>query len=309
MVSFRQLFVHLAIVCGLATSVSAQFQGGDTGVGYIDSAIVRNQIRFRADANYGSPTPYRAEFLYPKCRCPINGVVDPTAPGPPLAETGIDYQELSLYAESTLMGDTLSGFVEVPFRLINPEINANASGLSDVNFGVRAALIRTPSSHITFQFRTFLPTGDGREGLGTEHVSLEPGVLFLKQFQDGTMVEGELRDVIPIGGTEWAGNVLRYGLGFSRTWIDNETISVSPVIETVAWSVLGGRVSKNVGLPGEFVEDANTTIVNAKFGLRFNLASRCCHQGNRSLYLGYGRSLTGARWYSDTLRAEYRVTF
>ncbi|TWT96316.1 hypothetical protein [Neorhodopirellula pilleata] len=309
MVTFRQLCIQLTIVCGLLTSVAAQFQGGDTGVGYIDSAIIRNQLRFRTDANYGSPTPYRAEFFYPKSRGPIDGVVDPFAPGPPLAETNIDFQELSLYAESMLIDDAISGFVEVPFRLINPDLNANASGLSDINVGFRAALTQSPDRHVTFQFRTFIPTGDGEKGLGTEHVSLEPSVLFLNRFHNGTIIEGELRDIIPIGGTAWAGNVLRYGLGVSRTWIDNETLSVAPVFETVAWSVLGGRVSKNVGQPEEFVEDANTTIVNAKLGLRFSFAPGCCHEGTRSFYLGYGRSLTGARWYSDTLRAEYRLAF
>lgn len=293
----------------ISIPAQAQFQGGDSGVGYIDSAIVRNQVRFRADASYDSPTPYRAEFFYPKCRCPINGVIDPSAPGPPLAETGVDYQEFSLYAESLMIGDLISGFIEIPFRLINPEINANTGGLSDINLGFRAALLIDSDRYLTFQLRTIVPTGDGSRALGTEHVTLEPGVLFMKRCRNGTILEGELRDYIPIGGTVWAGNVLRYGLGISQAWFDDGSLTIAPVFETVAWSVLGGRVSKNVGTTAELVEGAETTIVNSKLGIRFSLAPKCCRSGSNSLYVGYGRSLTGARWYSDTIRAEYRLAF
>lgn len=286
----------------------AQFQGGDSGVGYIDSAVVRNQVRFRFDASYDSPAPYRAEFFYPKSRGLIAGIQDPLGPGLPLSETKVDYQEFSLFAETLLYSDLISGFVEVPFRLINPEVNANSAGISDINFGVKAALIATETSFLTLQFRTFVPTGDGSRGLGTENVVLEPGVLFFQQLRNGTLVEGEVRDIIPVDGTDWAGNVLRYGIGVSHPLIQTEDFSWMPVWETVAWSVLGGRVGERIGTPNERVTDAETTIVNMKFGSRFNIARRR-GEGFHSTYVGYGRSISGNRWYQDTLRLEYRLSF
>ena len=132
-------------------------------------------MRFRFDASYDNPTPDRAEFLYPKCGC-FRPFGDPTAPGPPLVETGIDFQEFSLFAERLLIGDMISGFIEIPFRLINPEQNVNIGGVSDINFGFKAALWMDQDSYVTFQFRTYAPTGSGLKGLGTEHVSLEPGI-------------------------------------------------------------------------------------------------------------------------------------
>jgi hypothetical protein len=33
------------------------------------------------------------------------------------------------------------------------------------------------------------------------------------------------------------------------------------------------------------------------------------YYGNSSLYVGYGRALTGAVWYKDILRVEYRLMF
>ncbi len=299
----------MAACCFWPSAGLAQFGGGDSSAGYIDSAIVQNKVRFRFDAAYDNPTPDRAEFLYPKCGC-FRNFGDPTAPGPPEIETGIDYQEFSLFAESLLIGEVISGFVEIPFRLINPEQNANAGGLSDINFGLRAALWFDSRHYLTFQFRTYVPSGDGFKGLGTEHVSLEPAILFLKRLRSGATLEGEIRDFIPIDATAgWAGNVLRYGIGVSAKLADNGHVTVIPVLETVAWSVLGGDVLVDGNTPNQRVESAATTIVNIKLGTRFNF--RSCHRraAQKSLYVGYGKALTDDRWYDDTLRVEYRLLF
>ena len=301
------LILLAAILNGSATC-SAQFGGGDTSVGYIDSAIVRNQIRFRFDASYNNPTPARAEFLYPKSSSTTTAA--PPGPGPPLLETAIDFQEFSLYAESLLMDELISGFVEIPFRLIDPERNNNAAGISDLHLGLKAMLWSDSARYFTFQFRTYLPSGDGFDGLGTEHVSLEPGLLFLHRCSNGATIEGEVRDFIPINGSDgFAGNVLRYGLGVSQTWIEGDRVSVMPVFETVAWSVLSGSVLTGADTPNQRIEGAETTIVNMKMGTRIDFTPTCCSSGTKSLYLGYGRSLTGARWYQDTLRLEYRWSF
>ena len=300
-----ELCLVLSCSALLVRPCSAQFGGGDTTVGYIDSAVVQNQVRFRFDSSYDNPTPDRAEFLYPKCGCfRANG--DPTAPGPPLLESGIDFQEFSLFAETLLGCDLVSGFIDVPFRLINPEQNANTGGISDINVGIKAMLLADDYNYLTFQFRTYIPTGDGFDGLGTEHVTLEPGLLFLKRCGGGTTLEGELRDFIPIDGTAgWAGNVLRYGLGISNKIIETECLSVTPVLETVAWSVLSGDVL----VDGVGIESAETTIVNMKVGTRFSIQPQCQCSGTKSLYVGYGKALTDSRWYDDTLRVECRLAF
>jgi hypothetical protein len=128
----------------------------------------------------------------------------------------------------------------------------------------------------------------------------------MRRFRNGTIVEGEIRDWIPIGGTEgFQGNVLRYGIGVSRKCYDNGSLSVLPVVETVAWSVLSG----DVFTPDEGLRSAETTIVNMKFGARFNHAPKCCGGATRTLYVGYGKALTDDRWYNHTIRAEYGLRF
>ena len=78
--------------------------------GYIDNAIPMTQVRLRFDAAYDDNRPDRAEFFYAKCGCfKPSGV---RAPGPPLAETSVDYQDLSTYVEGAL-SNRFSAFVEV----------------------------------------------------------------------------------------------------------------------------------------------------------------------------------------------------
>lgn len=286
-----------------STTGFAQLGGGDTSVGYIDSAVVQNQVRFRFDASFDNPTPDRAEFFYPQCGC------FPGGPGPlgqPVSR--VDYQEISLFAESLIFGDMVSGFVELPFRFIDPQGKANSEGVSDLNIGIKAALLANRCQRLTFQFRTYLPTGEGRKGLGTEHVSLEPALLCMRRFDGGTL-EAEIRDWIPIDGTDaFAGNVLRYGVGVSLDCYDDGCLSIKPVLETVAWSVLSGDFLDRSN-PPSLRSSAETTIVNIKIGARFNFAPRCCGDGTKSLYVGYGKALTNDRWYDDTIRAEYRLLF
>jgi len=83
---------------------------------------------------------------------------------------------------------------------------------------------------------------------------------------------------------------------------------VTPVLEVVGWSVLGGlALSSADGTPvGTLVpgfgyrEVDNEDIANLKFGLRFGLRDQ------RSIYVGYGTALSSDVWYDDVVRIEYR---
>lgn len=150
---------------------------GTSDAGYIDGAIIRNQLRYRFDAAFDNPFPDRAEFFYARCGCFTNG----NGPGPRLQETGVDYQELEATLEYAFTPG-ISAFVEVPFRSINPEANANETGLGDVRAGFKYALVNDADRWLTFQLRSYFPSGDGLQGLGTEHFSLEPGLLYQRNF-------------------------------------------------------------------------------------------------------------------------------
>jgi hypothetical protein len=304
------------------TSEASAALGGTTiATGYIDPAKPMTQFRLRFDAAYDDNRPDRAEFFYAKCGCFANpalppGVFDPKAPGPRLTETSVDYQDITAYLE-VAASDRFSGFVEVPFRFLNPEQNENTSGIADMNAGFKFALVARDNQYFTFQFRTYIPTGDPGHGLGTDHVSLEPAFLYHQPLTCKLDLDAELRDWIPIGGTDFAGNVVRYRVGLSYRLIDGCHLRVQPVGEIVGWTVLDGKelaVSNPAGPLGVGLatQDATgDTIVNAKVGARFGFGPRDGDGllSRSDLYLGYGRALTGEVWYKDIVRAEYRLRF
>ena len=264
-------------------------------VGYIDSAIPDSLFRLRFDAAYDFRRPNRAEFFYAKSR--------PLGPGLLQPEPRIDYQDLSAYLE-VAGTDRISGFVELPWRFLNPEVNPNANGLADMNAGFKYAFLFHDDLVATFQFRTYVPTGDAHRGLGNHHVSLEPAFLFYTPLTDRLGLEGEFRYWVPIDGTDFAGDLLRYGVGLRYDVCKTCTLTLSPVAEFVGWTVLAGKESTVT--PSGFVgidAAAGDTIVNAKLGLRLRA------DGLGDFYAGYGRSLTGNRWYENTFRFEFRLRF
>jgi hypothetical protein len=279
-----------------APSTSEPAGQGESGerepsVGYIDPATPANRIRFRYDANYDDRRPTRADFLYP-------GIG-----GPPRPEIKVDYQEISAYFEAAL-APTFSVFIESPTRFIHPEINADHSGFSDINAGFKWAFWCERDLVASFQFRTYAPTGDANLALGTNHFSLEPGLLVHQQLTSCLALDSELRLWIPVDASTFAGDVVRYGVGVSYDVYRSEGFRVTPVAEFVGWTVLDGKERVVFSPSHVVVQDADgDTIVNVKLGLRLGLGDRA------DIYGGYGRALTGDTWYKDTARLEFRLFF
>lgn len=287
----------------------------DAPGGYLDNPIVGTWFRLRYDNGNNNVRPDRAEFFYAKCGA-LGG------PGPTNAEgevaNKVDFQDLSPYFEYEFANDW-SFFAEVPVRWVDinfPSNTATNGGLADMNAGMKWSLFSTRRSYLTAQFKTYIPTGNAAAGLGTRHVSLEPGLLYLKKLGDMAYLQAEVRDWIPVGGTDFAGNVIRYGLGIGYDllqcgqdygpfdpYVSTGGLRLTSVTECVGWTVLGGQEAFND-------EDGNSvsvsasgdTIVNIKQGLRATA-------GCRSLYVGWGHALTGDTWYSDLFRLEYRRLF
>jgi hypothetical protein len=273
--------------------------------GYIENAVPITTFRLRFDAAYNNNRPDRANFFYPKCGC----FLTPDSLGPPLPETSVDYQELTPYFEFAI-NDRFSVFADIPIRFLNPDQNANATGISDVSFGGKYAIVRNQRRVVSLWLRTIAPSGAFREGLGTANWWIEPGLLYLEQMSERWQVFGELRDQAFITRrTDFTGNVLRYGLGTSYIVADGCWGYAAPVGEVVGWTALGGQQLDNLTQ----IESAQgDTIVNAKIGLRIGFGEPAIGQyfATRSdLYVGYGRALTGEVWYKDMFRVEYRFFY
>jgi hypothetical protein len=277
--------------------------GAESAVGYIDSAIPTNELRLRFDSAFGSDRPNRAEFIYAK-PAGLGG------PGLPKPETGIDFQDISAYLE-TLFTQQISGFVEVPVRFLEPEVNDRATGLADMNLGAKMAFLADDDQVASFQLRVYVPTGDAHLGLGNNHVSLEPALLLYERLTDRLALEAEFRDWIPVGGTDFAGSILRYGAGVSYRALDACHWHASPVLELVGWTVLDGKEAVPTSPTTTVVESAGgDTIVNAKMGVRIAFGEDGSGKMPRGdVYVGYGRALTGDVWYRDIIRVEFRLRY
>jgi hypothetical protein len=290
-------------------------------VGYIEDASIASQVRFRFDSGVGNNVPDRAEFFYAKCGCyqldppPFH---DPDAPGPgPGVPWSIDFQQFYAYAEAAV-SPRFSVFGELPVRAIQPQgfqdfgpayaPFPDASGLADIRFGAKGALVASEDAHVTVLVRMSAPTGEASDGLGSNLWSVEPALLFQRHFARGGL-EGQFGVWLPLGGSagvdspdNFSGNVLYYGIGPSFDLASTDRVRVSPVVELVGWHVLDGFMTACDEAGCEF-EAEGTNIVNLKVGARFSLG------GQNSIYGGFGWALTEQVWYDKLFRFEYRFAF
>jgi hypothetical protein len=286
-------------------------------VGYIEDSTIESRVRFRFDSGFGNTVPDRAEFFYAKCGCYKHvpaPAFDPDAPGPGGGiPTEINFTEFYALAERAF-SDRFSVFGEVPFRSIDPQAFVPTgladwdghTGLGDLRFGGKASLFNDGARGLTALVRMAVPTGSAQDGLGTNHASIEPSLLFHSMVNDRIGVEAQLSFWQPLGGSagvnsedNFSGAVLTWGIGPSFDAYTSSRLRVSPVVELVGWRVLGGFQTCATC----DADAGGTNIVNLKFGSRFTVQER------HSLYAGFGWHLTDEVWYDKLLRLEYRLGF
>jgi hypothetical protein len=253
-------------------------------------------VRTRFDAVYNVNRPTRGQYLF--------APDGPGQKGLPLPETRIDYQELSLYAENALLPN-LSAFVAVPLRAVDPQVNEDHFGVGNMQAGVKVALLQTHDVTTTLQFRTYIPTGLARRGLGNGAAGLEPGLLVNWQALPLVTVEGELLAYFPVNDTRSFGSeVVQWGVAVSYGERSKEGMWVVPVAEVIAWSLTRGK-EEEVLSPRRtvIVTSSGDTIANGFVGLRAGYG--CLGD----VYVGYGRALSGQVWYKNLLRIELRYRY
>ena len=292
-----------------------------TFVGYIDDALTQSNLRVRFDTAGGNTAPDRAEFFYAKCGCyaglpAAHPGFDAEAPGPgPGAADDLNFQQLYLEGEFEVTPQ-VSLLGQVPLRWLQPQSFIagtgpafdDQGGLGDIRVGAKLAFVDTPNAVASVKVQFYFPTGSAAKGLGTDHTSWEPAVLFWNELSPLVTLESQLGVWLPIGGANpvptnadghFAGRVFYYGIGPSFTLYDAGRTRVAPVVELVGWHVMGGNLT-----PTDLTnfDASGTNIVNLKFGVRLGV-------GNGSFYGGYGKALTDAVWYNDIVRFEYRYSF
>ncbi len=305
---------NLAVQTGTPTLNAFGPRRRGSMVGYIDDPVVSSKLRVRFETARHNRAPDRAELFYGKCGCyrdlaPSHPAYDPDAAGPgPGAADDVNFQQFYVLAEYAAT-NRFSAFAELPIRWLQPQtigVFDDQSGVSDLRAGAKFGLATTDAMSLTAQVKMFLSTGDSRQGLGTGHASIEPGLLYHRNLSDRAAIATQFSLWLPFGGSngvptsadeKFAGSVLSYGFGPSYEIFSTERVQFAPVVELVGWHVLGGFQTTTASDAG------GTDIVNLKFG------ARATWTNGGSIYAGYGRALTDADWYQDIFRFEYRLSF
>jgi hypothetical protein len=274
---------------------------------FIDTTQPLKNCRVRFDFAYDHEFPDRAEYFWAK----INPTDTPGGRGPASVEPFVDYQDLRFYIERGTKQFSVG--TEIPIRILDPAVNDNESGLADMNVASKTVLLDGRRWQLTQVFRSYFPTGSPKKGLGTGHVSLEPGVAYRYKLSEITYFHGDLKYWFPLGGhSTHAGEVLQYGFGMSHVLHENDYFAVIPTLELVGWSIFDGDQTVLRSINGMDVATSESVdgmgIANLYPGVRFawDNGSDC---STRELGISAGIALSDDHWYDSILRVELRWSF
>jgi hypothetical protein len=282
-------------------------QAADAGLGQervmlapfeIDVTQPFNNLRMRVDCAYNLTQPDRAEFYWARPKS-LGGL------GPNSPERSVDYQDVRFQLE--VGGPKFSVATEAPIRILDPDINPNTAGFGDMTLTTKLLMVDGSRWQITQYFRTYFNTGFAPRGLGTGHISIEPGFLARFKWSERTYFHGEAKFWVPTPGhLEQAGEVLRFGIGVSHVWFETDSFAAMPTLEFVGWSVLDGMETAYPS--GASVEVDPEGIFNVYPGIRF-VRDADSELGLAEFGISGGAAVTTNQWYESLLRVEARFSF
>ncbi len=215
-------------------------------------------------------------------------------------QPGLSWDGMALYQE--VAAGRSSFFVEIPYRLISPDIGPSYAGFADMNLGMKSLWLDCELLQIAFQFRTYLPTGNPLNGLGTGHVSLEPSFLTSLKLSPSTYLQGQLAEWIPIAGDpSYSGSIMHYHVSLNQVLA--RITPDSPLIGTMefnGWSFQGGLYTDPVHGP---TRSTGSAYYSAGPGLRLVICN------DYDIGLGTAYALTSGRWAEQFYRIELRIRF
>ena len=260
----------------------------------LDTSQPFGNLRFRMNSFDNTPFPDRAEYLWAQTA---------GGRGPALAERNLDYQEFNTQLE--LGSKKFSTATEFPIRWTNPDVNRNHAGFGDMKLTVKTVFIDGDVWQVTQIFRSYFPTGSPSMGLGTGHVSLEPGGLLRYKWNDVTYLHGELKYFFPVPGTAWAGQVLTYGLGASHVIVDHDSTAWIGTFEGQGFYIGNGQRTNPNGTVSNAEGDH---IIELTSGLRYVRD----YGGNLGLFewgASLGTPITSSRFYDCLLKIDFRWSY
>ena len=267
---------------------------------FTDYARPRTVTRVRYDNLENMVRPDRNEFWM--------GVATPTRTNNTKALYGLRARLQEVYVYQEAASARGSFFIEYPYRQLNSNFMPTQAGFSDLNFGIKSLFFDCELLQLTFQFRTYTPTGNSTLGLGTGHFSLDPSILASLKLGPDTYMQGQFGNWIPIGTTSQVAGGMFYAFTSLNQvlWYPRPDSPLIGTLEMDVWSFENGGYTAAIaaGGKGTTVEKGGgVSYFNIGPGLRQSVCNR----------LDFGGAITfapaAAHWAEPWFRFEVRFLF
>jgi hypothetical protein len=272
---------------------------------FADYARPRTVTRIRYDNLIDMTFPDRNQYFlmqvnphFPKHYTNKHGVTlraDPSA----------NMQQLYFYQEAA--AGRGSFFFEYPYRQLNPLFSPTQAGFSDINFGIKSLWLDTELLQVAFQFRTYTPSGNAAQGLGTGHFALDPSLMASMKLAPGTFFQAQLGNWIPLAGNQKiTGGILYWYMSLNQV-----LCKLSPDCPLIGTLEMDGWSFENGGYTNPIVNQ-HPSIVAAGGGVSyFNIGPGLRAALGNSVDLGTAITFaaTPNQWGSPWFRLEVRFLF
>jgi hypothetical protein len=264
---------------------------------FMDTVRPQTYTRFGWDTNRNVRLPDRAEFLWAKAG----------GKGPPKVETNLDYDDLTLYQEVASGG--FAAFFSTSYRGIDADQNVHHANFGDLTAGTKSLLIDCELLQLAFQFKTYIPTGNSRNGIGTGHLSLEPSLLASLKLNPKNYLQTQVAYWIPIGGDQaFQGPTWHYHLSLNHSWCKWGAWELIGTSEINGWTFTDGGVTVPVTnamgmVTGITTRAAGETYVTTGGGFRLVFCERY------DLGFGVAAAVTDDHFARETYRTEFRIRY
>ena len=225
-------------------------------------------------------------------------------------------QQVYLYQEAA--GERGSFFVEVAYRQINSNWEPTQAGFGDINFGVKSLLFDCEMLQVTFQMRTYMPSGNFKNNLGTGQFVVDPSILTSLKLSPTTYFQGQFGNWIPLGGpggnSQLAGGIFYWLMSVNQVlWYTTPDSPLIATLEMDGWSFENGdytafiprnqKSASGLGTGGLVEKGGGVSYFNIGPGFRQSICNR----------LDFGGAITWAannvHWAQPWFRFEVRFLF
>ncbi|MFO0878917.1 MAG: hypothetical protein U0840_16365 [Gemmataceae bacterium] len=254
------------------------------------------QSKLRWESGPGFLYPDRSEYFWARADGQGRG---PKPTAPLLATPSLRYNELIMVNEGGTGAITMT--IEQPYREVQAEPYFHSAGFSDMSIMTKTLLFDCELLQFSMLFRTYIPLGNPLKGLGTGHVTLEPGGVVGLKLTPTTYLQTQVSQWIPLGGSpDYAGSILHYHGSLNQVlWRIMPDVPLIGTLECAGYSFQTGKYTDP--FLGSFQKSSGYTYLYAGGGARLFVCDK--------VDFGFGGlfAMSDQHFAREIYRMEFRV--